>query len=67
MNIDSVIMAEIPKISPFKEKIKENLTSILGIARQDLNLKAKTAEKTGAVGRGEAIECYCISMVRCDE
>jgi 2-C-methyl-D-erythritol 2,4-cyclodiphosphate synthase len=64
MNIDSVILAEIPKISPFKEKIRENLTSILGIAREDFNLKAKTGEKTGAVGRGDAIECYCISMVR---
>jgi 2-C-methyl-D-erythritol 2,4-cyclodiphosphate synthase len=64
MNIDSVIMAETPKISPFKEKIKETLTSLLGIAREDFNLKAKTGEKTGAVGRGEAIECYCISMVR---
>ena len=64
MNIDSVILAEIPKISPFKEKIKKNIASILGIAGEDFNLKAKTGEKTGAVGRGEAIECYCISMVR---
>ncbi|UCH93484.1 MAG: 2-C-methyl-D-erythritol 2,4-cyclodiphosphate synthase [Candidatus Aminicenantes bacterium] len=67
INIDSVIIAETPKISPFKEKIKENIASILGIAREDFNLKAKTKEKTGAVGRGEAMECYCISMVRSKE
>jgi 2-C-methyl-D-erythritol 2,4-cyclodiphosphate synthase len=64
INIDAVIIAEIPKISPFKEKIRENISSILGIAREDFNLKAKTKEKTGAVGRGEAMECYCVSMVR---
>jgi 2-C-methyl-D-erythritol 2,4-cyclodiphosphate synthase len=64
INIDSVIIAETPKISPFKEKIRENIASILGIAPGDFNLKAKTGEKTGAVGRGEAMECYCIAMVR---
>jgi 2-C-methyl-D-erythritol 2,4-cyclodiphosphate synthase len=64
MNIDAVIIAEFPKISPFKEKIRENIASILGIAGEDFNLKAKTKEKTGAVGRGEAMECYCVSMVR---
>ncbi len=64
INIDSVIIAESPKISPFKEKIKENITSILGIGKEDFNLKAKTKEKIGAVGRGEAMECYCVSMVR---
>ncbi len=64
MNIDAVVIAESPKISPYKDKIRENIASILGISREDFNLKAKTAEKTGAVGRGEAMECYCISMVR---
>jgi 2-C-methyl-D-erythritol 2,4-cyclodiphosphate synthase len=64
MNIDAVVIAESPRISPFKDKIRENIASILGISGEDFNLKAKTAEKTGAVGRGEAMECYCICMVR---
>lgn len=64
INIDSVIIAENPRISPFKEQIREKVSSLLGIPREDFNLKAKTAEKTGAVGRGEAMECYCIAMVR---
>lgn len=64
INIDSVIIAEGPRISPFKEQIRDTVATLLGIPREDFNLKAKTAEKTGAVGRGEAIECYCISMVR---
>ncbi len=64
VNIDSVIIAETPKISPFKEQIKTNVANLLNIPTGDFNIKAKTAEKTGAVGRGEAMECYCISMIR---
>ncbi|MCP4156567.1 MAG: 2-C-methyl-D-erythritol 2,4-cyclodiphosphate synthase [bacterium] len=64
MNIDSVVIAETPKISPFKEQIRDNIASILEIPREDFNIKAKTKEKVDAVGRGEAMECYCISMVR---
>jgi len=67
VNIDSVLIAENPKISPFKTQIRENIAQILGIPDDDFNFKAKTKEKMDAVGRGEAIECYCITMVRqCD-
>jgi len=64
MNIDSVIIAETPKISPFKSEIINNVSSILNIESERFNVKAKTKEKVGSVGRGEAIESYCISMVR---
>jgi 2-C-methyl-D-erythritol 2,4-cyclodiphosphate synthase len=65
VNIDAVIIAEAPKLSPFKDRIRTNMASLLGIPVGDFNVKAKTKEKTGAVGRGEAMECYCVSMVRC--
>ncbi len=64
MNIDSVVIAETPKISPFKSEIINNISSILNIDRDRFNVKAKTKEKFDSVGRGEAIECYCISMIR---
>jgi 2-C-methyl-D-erythritol 2,4-cyclodiphosphate synthase len=64
INIDAVIIAESPKISPFKEQIKSNIATLLGIPAEDFNMKAKTKEKTGAVGRGEAMECFCVSMIR---
>jgi len=64
LNIDSVLMIESPKISPFKKEIKKNIATILEIDPDRFNVKAKTKEKTGAVGRGEAVECYCISMIR---
>jgi 2-C-methyl-D-erythritol 2,4-cyclodiphosphate synthase len=64
INIDTVVIAEFPKISPYKEKIRENIAGILEIAVEDFNLKSKTKEKVDSVGRGEAMECFCISMVR---
>lgn len=64
MNIDSVVIAELPKISPFKDEIRKNISSILGIETNRFNIKSKTKEKVDAVGKGDAIECYCVSMIR---
>ena len=64
MNIDSVVIAELPKISPFKSEIINNISSILGVEKDRFNVKAKTKEKVDSVGKGDAIECYCISMIR---
>ena len=64
INIDCVVVAEKPKILPFKPRIRSQISTILGIPASDFNLKAKTKEKVDAVGRGEAIECFCTSMIR---
>ena len=64
MGIDSVIIAQIPRISPVKDKIRKNVAALLGLDEDAFNLKAKTKENMDAAGRGECIECYCISMVR---
>lgn len=66
LNIDCVLIAEAPQISPFKEKIKEKISAILSIPQEDFNLKAKTKERieSDPVGRGEAIECYAVSLIR---
>jgi len=64
LNLDSVLVIEEPKISPFKNEIIKNITGILAIPRSDFNLKAKTKEKLDAVGRGEALECFSMAMIR---
>ena len=43
-NIDCVIIADEPKISPYKEKIKENLSRILGIDKERISIKGKRRE-----------------------
>ncbi|MBN2346122.1 MAG: 2-C-methyl-D-erythritol 2,4-cyclodiphosphate synthase [Candidatus Aminicenantes bacterium] len=64
MNIDSVVVLEEPKLSPFKSAIRKRIAAILDIAQADFNLKGKSKEKLDAVGRGEAVECFSIAMIR---
>jgi 2-C-methyl-D-erythritol 2,4-cyclodiphosphate synthase len=64
MNLDSVVVIEAPKIAPFKNEIKKNIARILGIPQADFNIKAKSKEKLDAVGRGEALECFSMAMIR---
>lgn len=55
LNIDATIFAEKPKLSPYKEGIRQNIAEALNLSLKQVNIKAKTAEKFGAVGGGEAI------------
>jgi 2-C-methyl-D-erythritol 2,4-cyclodiphosphate synthase len=64
LNIDCVLIIETPKIAPFKNEIKMNIAAVLQIPQTDFNIKAKTKEKLGAVGRGEALECFSTVMIR---
>ncbi len=59
-NIDTTIIAEEPKIYPFKDRMAENLAGILGIDRSKINVKATTNEGVGSIGRGDAIAAYAV-------
>jgi 2-C-methyl-D-erythritol 2,4-cyclodiphosphate synthase len=64
VNIDCVLVIQSPKISPFKKQIMENIAAALQIPMSDFNVKAKTKENIGAVGRGEAYECFSTVLIR---
>jgi len=64
LNIDSVIIAEMPKLAPFLPRMKKILCPMLGIAQKDLGIKAKTNEGLGAIGRGEAIASLVQVLMR---
>ncbi len=63
-NVDAVVIAQRPAIAPWKPQIRRSLALLLGIPEEDVNVKGKTKEELDAVGRGEAIECFCTVMVR---
>lgn len=63
-NIDTVITLEKPKLEPFRKEIRDNLASLLGIPASRLNIKAKTAEGLGPIGRCEAIEAEAIVLLK---
>lgn len=60
VNIDAIIMLQVPKLSPYKKLIKENVATICGITSDLVNIKAKTGEKLGHIGNSLGIESLCI-------
>jgi len=59
-NIDTVILAEEPKVYPFKEKMVEAIAGALGIEKDRVNIKATTNEGVGSIGKGDAIAAYAV-------
>ena len=64
VNIDTTIIAQKPKINPFKNEIKNSLAKIIGIEKQFINVKATTAEKMGFIGRSEGVAVQSIATVK---
>ena len=63
VNVDLTIFAEAPKLGPIKAKMREHLASMLGLSVDAVNVKAKTGEKVGAIGRAEAIGCQVAVLI----
>jgi len=59
-HLDSIILAEAPKLSAVKKKIKENVARVLGLELSHVGVKAKTHEGFGAVGKKQAIACQVV-------
>jgi len=62
-NIDVVVMLQIPKIAPYVQKMKENMSKILEIGSDRISIKATTTEKLGFVGREEGISVMAVVTV----
>ncbi|MBV8317796.1 MAG: 2-C-methyl-D-erythritol 2,4-cyclodiphosphate synthase [Planctomycetaceae bacterium] len=63
LNLDVIVHAQEPKITPHKTAIRVNLARILGLEPTAVNVKAKTGERVGPIGRGEAISCEAVVLV----
>lgn len=61
--MDVTIVAEEPKLKPYYEEMRKSIAKIFGMKLQDVSIKAKSRERLGEVGRGEAIACYVVSTV----
>ncbi len=62
-NIDSTIVAQAPKLAPHIDAMRARLADVLGMAIDQVNVKAKTAEKMGPVGEGRAIEARAVCLL----
>lgn len=64
INIDSIIIAEEPKLASSIPQMKEILCPILRVEKDDLGIKAKTYEGLGAIGQGKAIAAWVHVLVK---
>jgi len=63
-NVDITIMAQTPKVSPYKEQMREVIATILGLAPIHVNIKATTTEKLGFIGRKEGVAVEAIAALK---
>jgi 2-C-methyl-D-erythritol 2,4-cyclodiphosphate synthase len=63
-NVDVTIVAEAPRLAPLLGAMRERVAELLRISPDRVNIKAKTNEGVGAIGRGEAIAAYAVCLLR---
>jgi 2-C-methyl-D-erythritol 2,4-cyclodiphosphate synthase len=62
-NVDSTVIAQAPRLAPHIEAMRAGVAQALGVDAQRVNVKAKTAEKLGPVGQGQAIEARAVVLI----
>lgn len=62
-NIDIIVHAEQPKLSPYKAKMAASIAGLLGVAENCVSVKAKTNEGMGPLGAADAIACTAVALV----
>ena len=63
VNVDSVIIAEAPKLSPYIGEMRRKLASVLKVEEERINIKATTNEKIGDIGEGKAIASQAVVLL----
>lgn len=63
-NIDSTVIAQAPKLAPFILAMRERIAAALLLEVSQVNVKAKTAEKLGPVGSGQALEARAVVLLK---
>ena len=65
VNIDVSVLAEKPRLTPYREEMRGNIARALGIDEAQVSIKATTLEGLGALGRGEGIAAMAVAGVEC--
>ena len=63
VNIDGTVIAQVPKLAPHIDKMRENIAEVLGVDVECVSVKATTEEKLGFTGRKEGISAHCVCLI----
>ena len=61
--MDVIVFAQEPKLGPVKAAVRASLAELLGLPPGAVNVKAKTGERVGHIGRAEAIACQAVALI----
>jgi 2-C-methyl-D-erythritol 2,4-cyclodiphosphate synthase len=62
-NIDCTVVAQAPRLAPYKDAMRAAIAGVLALEGEQVNVKAKTAEKLGPVGQGQSIEARAVVLL----
>lgn len=65
VNIDAALLAQAPKIAPYREQMVENIAAALGIGSERVNVKATTEEGLGFTGDGSGMAAHAVALLEC--
>ncbi len=63
VNIDAVLLAQAPKVAPYRAQMSENIAAALGIEAEQVNVKATTEEGLGFTGDGSGMAAHAVALV----
>ena len=63
VNVDATIIAQAPKLSPYRETMRENLAKVMEVDVDQVSVKATTEEHLGFTGKGEGIAAHAICLI----
>ncbi|MBR4767640.1 MAG: 2-C-methyl-D-erythritol 2,4-cyclodiphosphate synthase [Lachnospiraceae bacterium] len=63
VNVDSTVICQAPKLSPYREEMEENIALALSIPKENVNVKFKTEEKLGFTGEGKGIASQAVCLI----
>lgn len=63
VNLDCVVLAERPKLLPYRQAISQRISAILEITPSQVGLKGKTGEKIGEIGQGKIMQAMCVCLL----
>jgi len=64
INIDTIIFAEAPKLSPYRQAMQTTLATAMKLEPRRINVKATTTEGLGIIGQGDGIGAMCIALIK---
>lgn len=64
LNVDATVLAEQPKIAPYRTEMQNNIADAVNIAPSQAHVKATTTEGLGNIGSGEAIAAMCVALIK---